>query len=333
MTLEQIELEVNWVINNSENINHVDINEIYEVTFKDGKCQLQPGVKISLVKESCETEGTISKVDELKRLRKTHWNSLIQMLKSPEADHDKISQLLSALALNEQEGNRRLELAFKKIDKEILSIKLFEGDYTNADLGWKTWGASVLMSKLLLQLEVCEDRVLEIGCGTGLAGQVLAKKGDFKVWLTDYNEHVLKLTEKSVVENNIGDKVSVCKLDWRTFDQVEVDCDKVSFDLVIACDVLYSIEHSVLVPQVVKNYLKSNGLFYIMIPLRPNYAEEVELFEQEILKQGFKVVHCSHYFDFYLDCNTKLPELIPSENDEMTKTGCFYRFLIYELCN
>ncbi|OMH85400.1 hypothetical protein AX774_g1051 [Zancudomyces culisetae] len=80
-----------------------------------------------------------------------------------------------------------------------------------------------------------------------------------------------------------------------------------SFDLIIAADVLYELEHAKIIPKVVKHLLVSkasphankaanDGLFVIVVPLRKTHKLEVEVFEQQMCAAGFellKVFQCS----------------------------------------
>eukprot|EP00928_Gymnodinium_smaydae_P080862 TRINITY_DN6447_c1_g1_i1.p1 TRINITY_DN6447_c1_g1~~TRINITY_DN6447_c1_g1_i1.p1 ORF type:complete len:290 (-),score=63.23 TRINITY_DN6447_c1_g1_i1:444-1313(-) len=63
------------------------------------------------------------------------------------------------------------------------SIVLCEGDCDLAHTGWKTWGSSLLLAKHLERRwaaaapEPTSLRILDLSCGTGLAGVALAKAG------------------------------------------------------------------------------------------------------------------------------------------------------------
>ncbi|KAI5062007.1 hypothetical protein GOP47_0022546 [Adiantum capillus-veneris] len=75
-----------------------------------------------------------------------------------------------------------------------LMLKLIkEMDYVKGGLGWKVWGAALVLSKKLLSLQKSfqDKRVIELGSGCGLCGLLVAKLGACEVVLTDYEPEIL----------------------------------------------------------------------------------------------------------------------------------------------
>ncbi|KAI9349269.1 hypothetical protein DFJ73DRAFT_760641 [Zopfochytrium polystomum] len=75
-------------------------------------------------------------------------------------------------------------------------LQISELSYTAAGLGWQTWGCAVLLSQLIANsretVTVAGATVLELGCGTGLAGIAAARCGARRVWLTDGSEAAVR---------------------------------------------------------------------------------------------------------------------------------------------
>ena len=88
-------------------------------------------------------------------------------------------------------------------------------------------------------------RVLELGCGTGVAGLTAARLGARHVTLSDAEPALWPLLRQSIEENQTngmsGDGISMYGLDWRdvsTF--LDPAIPQHSYDLILAADVLYA---------------------------------------------------------------------------------------------
>mmetsp|Transcript_20840 Transcript_20840/g.34320 ORF Transcript_20840/g.34320 Transcript_20840/m.34320 type:complete len:257 (+) Transcript_20840:63-833(+) len=77
-------------------------------------------------------------------------------------------------------------------------VTLSEGDAVLTNTGWKTWAGSWLLAKhlevFLPRLPEQPRRILDLSCGTGLAGVALAKAG-YEVVLCDLAENVALVRE------------------------------------------------------------------------------------------------------------------------------------------
>lgn len=125
--------------------------------------------------------------------------------------------------------------------------------------------------------------VLELGTGTGMVGLICDHLGAEEIHVTDYHPRVLENVAYNVQLNQ--SKAIVSKLD---FIQVAKDeapewKDK-KFDIVIASDLLYEMEHAEHLPIAVEKLMKND--FYFMIPLRYTHMEEVKHFEQKMMSLG-----------------------------------------------
>jgi predicted nicotinamide N-methyase len=96
------------------------------------------------------------------------------------------------------------------------NIVIREASFSEAFLGWETWNAAIVFSHWIYKnKEIIENaKVIELGCGTSLAGIACARNGAKHVHLTDHNENILKYAQYNADENACGDKVTVSHLDW-----------------------------------------------------------------------------------------------------------------------
>jgi predicted nicotinamide N-methyase len=74
-----------------------------------------------------------------------------------------------------------------------LTVQVNEIDYAQGGLGWKVWGAGLILSWRLLALKdmIRGKEILELGSGCGLCGLILANLGASKVVLTDNISDIL----------------------------------------------------------------------------------------------------------------------------------------------
>ncbi|KAI8364796.1 putative methyltransferase-domain-containing protein [Radiomyces spectabilis] len=159
--------------------------------------------------------------------------------------------------------------------------------------GFKTWGAAPLLAKKLLQQNIIPDiasrDILELGTGTGMVGLVCDKMGAQSVQVTDYHPSVLENVAVNVALNEA--KATVSKLDF-----VEVANSQAPewiakrFDIVIASDLLYEMEHAENLPVAVDMLMENE--FYFMIPLRDTHWPEVHRFEEKMEQLGLQQRLC-----------------------------------------
>lgn len=171
-------------------------------------------------------------------------------------------------------------------------IKLYEPSLTADNLGWKTWGSSMILSQGLVEKDEnfsieyskcsCSLRVLELGSGTGLVGIAWAtkwkelyknKNANIEIFLTDLPEIVDNLRQ-NVKENELDGLVQIDVLDWTdpsTF--IEKYGDN-KFDIILVADPIYSPEHPKWVVNMIDKFMKPNGVCHLQIPIRERYAKE-----------------------------------------------------------
>ncbi|PHZ11316.1 uncharacterized protein RHIMIDRAFT_257298 [Rhizopus microsporus ATCC 52813] len=162
-------------------------------------------------------------------------------------------------------------------ERKEWTIQLHEPCYIGNDIGFKTWGAAPLLAKRLVQENLIphlsDSRVLELGTGTGMVGLVCDLLGAQQVHVTDYHPRVLENVAYNIQLNQ--SRATFSKLDF-----IEVANDQgkqETYDIVIASDLLYEMEHAKYLPIAVNKLVKNE--FYFMIPLRDTHWEEVECFQ------------------------------------------------------
>lgn len=177
--------------------------------------------------------------------------------------------------------------------RQELLVPLHEPCYVGNDLGFKTWGAAPMMAKKLLQQNIIpnlsDSCVLELGTGTGMVGLICDHLGAPEIHVTDYHPRVLENVAYNVNLNN--SRAIVSKLDFIHVakDEAPEWKDK-KFDIVIASDLLYEMEHAEHLPIAVEKLMKND--FYFMIPLRDTHWEEVEHFEAKMKSLGLVIRKC-----------------------------------------
>eukprot|EP01103_Thecamoeba_quadrilineata_P001630 TRINITY_DN11474_c0_g1_i1.p1 TRINITY_DN11474_c0_g1~~TRINITY_DN11474_c0_g1_i1.p1 ORF type:complete len:272 (+),score=27.46 TRINITY_DN11474_c0_g1_i1:3-818(+) len=98
------------------------------------------------------------------------------------------------------------------------------------------WDSGYVLSILLLYLKsfVCSKSVIELGAGRGLPGIAAAHIGA-DVTLTDFSPSALSFAQLMIKANSVQDNCKTAFLDW-----TNLPTTLQTYELVIACDVLYT---------------------------------------------------------------------------------------------
>lgn len=158
--------------------------------------------------------------------------------------------------------------------------------------GLKLWEGAIVMTKYLLaHPKLVENKeVMDLGCGMGVLGIALAKKLSIKISMTDYLEKVLRLAKTNLDANQpLVGQVEVENLDWNN----SLGYSK-QFDVIIGCELVYSITSSENLCSLLKKIIKPNGVLLMMIPTcrayGPAFLENLKKignfdFEEKILEK------------------------------------------------
>ncbi|KAI9905076.1 hypothetical protein N3K66_001605 [Trichothecium roseum] len=177
------------------------------------------------------------------------------------------------------------------------------------DVGLQTWGASVVISRLLCaepeRFGLLPDvvgqhpRIVELGAGTGLVSLVLAqllpKLGvrAAHTTATDYHPAVLSNLASNIAMNTSrheGDAAVLdsCALDWSAPALDEPPLDAGPADMLFATDVVYEREHALWLRDCSARLLGPRGVFWLSATDRPSGQRQdiVETVEAAFAETG-----------------------------------------------
>jgi predicted nicotinamide N-methyase len=199
-----------------------------------------------------------------------------------------------------------------------IEISIHEPTLTSDNIGFKTWGASYLLSKRLHTLELPQSdnplRVLELGSGTGLVGMAAAAVLGASVLLTDLPEIEGNMT-RNVKQNRpaieaLGGSVTSAILDWSSCEDilwpavldptdntqstitVNRESDPISlFPVIVAADSIYAKEHPAMLVGAIAAWvsLSSDARVIIELPRRDGYEAELSDFRARMLGLGLVI--------------------------------------------
>ncbi|GJG85277.1 type 12 methyltransferase [Gemmatimonadetes bacterium T265] len=134
------------------------------------------------------------------------------------------------------------------------------------------WPSTRVLAARLLAERGDGRRLLELGCGSGVAAVAAARAG-FDVTATDYYDDALRFTRANVWRAT-GRACETRLVDWRALPR-----DLGRFDLVVASDVLYERPYAGLVARAIAGTLARGGVALVTDPGRiaaPAFVEAAE---------------------------------------------------------
>ncbi len=99
------------------------------------------------------------------------------------------------------------------------------------------WPSSCVLAELMCCYKIEGRRILEVGCGIGLASLILNHRGA-DITATDYHPEAERFLARNVGLNH-GEDIPFVRADW-----TKEDCGMGMFDLIVGSDLLYEEEHS-----------------------------------------------------------------------------------------
>ncbi|KAI2608919.1 uncharacterized protein GGS25DRAFT_492138 [Hypoxylon fragiforme] len=179
-----------------------------------------------------------------------------------------------------------LHLPAKEEEKVPINVLLHDGPHAtkdHTDVGLQSWGASIVFSDLLCASPArfgfaraslgSSPRIIELGAGTGLASLALAKVlshldvgAEARLIATDYHPMVLANLRSNIRLNQA--KVETCALDWSA--PVFAAPLDAPADVLVATDVIYAPEHAVWLRACATRLLAREGVFWLLMTVRPN---------------------------------------------------------------
>lgn len=140
------------------------------------------------------------------------------------------------------------------------------------------WPSSLIMAERLVKDDGRGSRLLELGCGIGVAC-IAALHAGYDVLATDYYEDALRFTRANA-SRALAREVATRLVDWRA-----LPADLARFDRVIAADVLYERPYAALVARVLATTLAPDGEALIADPGRVAAGE----FLEQCAERGLRV--------------------------------------------
>ncbi len=132
-------------------------------------------------------------------------------------------------------GEHRLQiLQIADLEKHIDRLAEESRERIELPFWAKIWPSSILLSYFLTSgtLDKTQGRIIELGCGIGLAGLFAASSG-YNVVLSDYSHDALMFSQINILKNNLQDRARVIKADF-TKDRLDQ-----RFEYIIGSEIFY----------------------------------------------------------------------------------------------
>jgi len=128
------------------------------------------------------------------------------------------------------------------------------------------WASGELLSHIMLDYKVKGLRILEVGCGIGLASLILNSRSA-DITATDHNPDAEHFLSENVLLND-GDDIPFTCTSW-----AELGDDLGEFDLIIGSDLLYERDHAELLSNFIERHSKQCCKVIIVDPGREHHKE------------------------------------------------------------
>lgn len=146
------------------------------------------------------------------------------------------------------------------------------------------WPSALVLAKELAVFS-SRGKALELGCGLGLPGLILAKQA-WQVLQTDYISDSLNLAKINADLNGV--KIEQALGDWREFPELG------TFDCVIASDILYEPQLYDCLYEVLMNNTHEKSAIFIADPGRSGARDFLRRFSREYWQLETKETPFSH---------------------------------------
>jgi predicted nicotinamide N-methyase len=135
------------------------------------------------------------------------------------------------------------------------------------------WDAGKVLANHMLDYDIRDKRILEVGCGIGLASLLLNHR-QADITATDYHPEAGRFLEENVRLNH-GRAIPFVRTGWADGDE-----ELGLFDLIIGSDVLYEGEHVALLSDFIHRHAKPHCEVVIVDPGRGHHARFSKRMEQ-----------------------------------------------------
>lgn len=141
------------------------------------------------------------------------------------------------------------------------------------------WASGIVLAQQMLNFDVSGKRVLEVGCGIGLASLVLNRRLA-NITATDYHPEVEAFL-KINAQLNDGLAINFVRTGW-----ADADSGLGLFDVIIGSDLLYEAEHVELLAGFINQHANPHCEVMLVDPGRGNHAR----FSKKMITLGYS--HC-----------------------------------------
>ncbi len=141
------------------------------------------------------------------------------------------------------------------------------------------WASEEALARIMETYDVANLRVLEVGCGVGLASMVLSHR-EADITATDHHPEAENQLSWNVGLNE-GAPIPFFRAGWSD----EGDTPEGQFDLIIAADVLYEPNHPEMLATFITDHARADAQVIVIDPHRGNLSA----FNREMQKFGFEL--------------------------------------------
>lgn len=138
------------------------------------------------------------------------------------------------------------------------------------------WPSSIVLANLLLKLDIQNKRILEVGCGIGLASLLLNHRLA-NITATDVHPEAGNFLSLNVSLNK-GHKIPFTRMNWE-----DADTGLGEFDLIVGSDLLYEQNHAELLSRFIDRHSSMTNEVIIVDPGRRHHAS----FSKKMVAMGF----------------------------------------------
>ncbi|WP_024955767.1 class I SAM-dependent methyltransferase [Sulfurospirillum arcachonense] len=168
---------------------------------------------------------------------------------------------------------------YEDIDNEAEDLGISSASWP---LFGQIWPSSKVLASLMSDFDIKNKRILEVGCGIGLASLVLNHRlAD--ITATDYHPQVQKFLNRNSLLNNDED-IPFERTGWSDNDDTLG-----KFDLIIGSDLLYERDHAHMLSEFINAHANKNCEIIIIDPGRGNQGK----FTKMMIELGYTYT-CKH---------------------------------------
>lgn len=140
------------------------------------------------------------------------------------------------------------------------------------------WPSGEVLARLMANESLSGQRILEVGCGIGLASLLLNQRAA-NITATDHHPSAARLLRHNVHLNR-GSQIPFTRTDWR-----DAATALGKFDLIIGSDLLYEADHAALLAHFVDQHAGPSCEVIIVDPGRGNSGR----FSKRMAERGYAV--------------------------------------------